>query len=51
MALPILSLTPVGGGWSASATLPTGKDPTVPIEYEAVWAPEVVLMFWRKGSL
>ena len=51
MALPILSLAPVGGEWSASATLPRGKDPSVPIEYEAGWAPELVLMFWRRDSL
>jgi hypothetical protein len=51
MALLILSLAPVGGEWSASATLPPGKDPSVPIEYEAGWAPELVLMFWRRDSL
>ena len=51
MALPILSLAPVGGEWSASATLPHGKYPPVPIEYEAGWNPELVLMFWRRDSL
>jgi hypothetical protein len=32
----------------ASATLRSRKEPQVPIEYEAGWAPEPVWMLWRR---
>jgi hypothetical protein len=38
----------MNGQLHASAALPPGKDPQVPIEMEAVWAPELVWMLLSK---
>jgi hypothetical protein len=42
----------VGGEWPASrlAALLPGKEPPVSIEQEAGWAPELVLMTWRREN-
>jgi hypothetical protein len=32
------------------ATLLMGKEPTVPIEQEALWAPELVWTLWRRDK-
>jgi hypothetical protein len=34
----------------APATLPTTEDPTVPIEKEAGWAPELVWRLWGRDT-
>jgi hypothetical protein len=34
----------------APAALPPGKEPPVPIGYEAGWAPEPVWMLWRREN-
>jgi hypothetical protein len=40
--------TLVGGEWSAHSpsALPQGKEPLVPIEWEAGWVPEAVWAIW-----
>jgi hypothetical protein len=41
-----------GGEWSASrpGRFPLGKEPPVPIGYEAGWAPEPVWPTWRREN-
>jgi hypothetical protein len=38
----------VSGQLHVPAVLPPGKEPPVPIGYEAGWAPEPVWTMWRK---
>jgi hypothetical protein len=40
----------MSGQFYATATLPRGKTPTVPIEKEAGWAPEPVWTTWRREN-
>jgi len=39
-----------GGNWSALSPgcFILGKEPLVPIEYEAGWAPELVWTWWQR---
>jgi len=41
----------VSGQIHAPAALLSGKEPLVPIEQEAVWAPEPVWTRWRETSV
>jgi len=41
----------VSGQLHASATLPRGKEPPLPIEYEAVWARKTIWTRRRENSL
>jgi len=39
-------------GWHyTQVALPLGKEPLIPIEWEAGWASEAVQAFWRNESL
>jgi hypothetical protein len=47
-----LTSAPAGGEWSASrpGRLTPGKEPSVPIRYEAGWVPEPVSTTWRREN-
>jgi hypothetical protein len=50
IAPPFFTSALSGGEWSTAALLP-GKEPPVPIGYEADWTSEAVLTLWKIRNL